>query len=86
MLFDRLPVSAQAKWLHGGIAGNTSLPVTIRALDIGGDKQLPYLQRDAIPTRGQRGIRSCWITRMCFSRTLRAVLRANEGLGVYGFS
>ena len=37
-------------------------PLTIRTLDAGGDKPLPYLTRspEEIPELGCRGVRFCW--------------------------
>ena len=57
-------------------------PVIIRTLDIGGDKEIPYLNltKDANPFLGVRGIRSCLQEKSIFLRQLRAILRA----GVHG--
>ena len=83
MLFDRLPSEReQAQLYRTVLQAMHPLPVTIRVLDIGGDKQLPYLQeRRESPTRGQRGIRFLLDHPDVFLTQLRAVLRANEGLG-----
>lgn len=53
-------------------------PVTIRALDIGGDKPLPYWQLapEPNPFLGERGIRFCLARPEFFKTQLRAVLRA----------
>jgi len=57
-------------------------PVTIRALDIGSDKPLPCLnQREPNPALGQRGIRLLLARPEVFLTQLRALLRANAGLG-----
>jgi phosphotransferase system enzyme I (PtsP) len=58
------------------------LPVTIRTLDAGGDKVLPYLRfAEDNPALGQRGIRLCLEHPEIFLTQLRALLRANAGLG-----
>ncbi len=81
MLFDRLPSEReQAQLYRRVLQAIHPLPVTIRALDIGGDKQLPYLQSGRT-TRGQRGIRFLLDQPEVFLTQLRAVLRANDGLG-----
>lgn len=53
-------------------------PVIIRTLDIGGDKEIPYLNltKDANPFLGVRGIRNCLQEQSLFLRQLRAILRA----------
>ena len=58
------------------------LPVTIRTLDVGGDKALPYLvSEEPNPALGLRGIRLCLAHPEMFHMQLRAMLRANAGLG-----
>jgi len=58
------------------------LPVTIRALDAGGDKVLPYLRlSENNPALGQRGIRLCLEHPDIFLIQLRALLRANARYG-----
>ncbi|WP_139488662.1 phosphoenolpyruvate--protein phosphotransferase [Brevibacillus dissolubilis] len=54
-------------------------PVIIRTLDIGGDKELPYLQlpHEANPFLGYRAIRLCLDQTDLFKRQLRAILRAS---------
>jgi phosphocarrier protein FPr len=53
-------------------------PLTVRALDIGGDKRLPYLDigEEANPFLGWRGIRVLLSRRDLFRTQLRAILRA----------
>lgn len=54
-------------------------PVTIRTLDIGGDKQLEYfeLQEEENPVLGYRGIRISLDSRELFQTQLAAILRAS---------
>lgn len=54
-------------------------PVVIRTLDIGGDKQLPYLNlpKEANPFLGFRAIRLCLKKPDLFRTQLRALLRAS---------
>jgi len=61
------------------IAG--SRPVTIRTLDVGGDKPLPYLDpvTEENPFLGWRGIRFCLDRPELFRTQLRAILRAGHG-------
>jgi phosphocarrier protein FPr len=55
-------------------------PLTVRTLDIGGDKEAPYLDlpAEANPYLGVRGIRLCLRRPELFQSQLRAVLRAAE--------
>jgi phosphotransferase system enzyme I (PtsP) len=57
-------------------------PVTMRTLDIGGDKALPYfpIQEDN-PFLGWRGIRVTLDHPEIFLAQVRAMLKANDGLG-----
>lgn len=54
-------------------------PVTFRTIDIGGDKQLPYLKlpKESNPFLGYRGIRFCLNHTKIFRTQLRALLRAS---------
>ncbi len=54
-------------------------PVTIRTLDIGGDKTLPGFDQhnEKNPLLGWRGIRFCLTNRETFKRQLRALYRAS---------
>ena len=56
--------------------------VTIRTLDLGGDKQMPYIgaQREANPFMGWRSVRMSTDFPEFFETQLRAILRA----GIYG--
>ncbi len=54
-------------------------PVTIRTLDIGGDKSLPYYRfSEENPSLGWRGIRFTLDNRPIFMTQIRAMLRASE--------
>lgn len=56
-------------------------PVVFRALDIGGDKILPYMsqQREANPAMGWRAIRMTFDKPALFRLQMRALLRASVG-------
>ena len=53
--------------------------VVVRTLDIGGDKELPYLQlpKEMNPFLGYRAIRLCLEEQEIFRTQLRALLRAS---------
>lgn len=55
-------------------------PVVIRTLDIGGDKELPYmdLPKESNPFLGQRALRLCLERDDLFRTQLRALLRASR--------
>lgn len=55
-------------------------PVVIRTLDIGGDKELPYmdLPKESNPFLGQRALRLCLDRQDLFRTQLRALLRASH--------
>lgn len=57
-------------------------PVTLRTLDIGGDKTLPYMElpKEENPFLGNRALRLCFAEPNIFMTQLRAALRAS----VYG--
>jgi phosphotransferase system enzyme I (PtsP) len=60
----------------------TPMPVTIRTLDVGGDKILPYFpMEEDNPFLGCRGIRFSLEHPEILMIQLRAMLRANAGLG-----
>ncbi len=73
---------AQFKAYRQVVEGMKGRPVTIRTLDIGGDKVLPELgaQDEKNPLLGWRAIRFCLSKTDIFRTQLRAILRA----GVYG--
>jgi phosphoenolpyruvate-protein phosphotransferase (PTS system enzyme I) len=64
------------------LEGMESKPVVVRTLDIGGDKELPYLElpKELNPFLGFRAIRLCLEEQEIFRTQLRALLRAS----IYG--
>ena len=54
-------------------------PVIVRTLDIGGDKQIPYLnlEEELNPFLGVRAIRLCLRRKVLFKTQLRAIIRAS---------
>jgi phosphocarrier protein FPr len=56
-------------------------PLIVRTLDVGGDKELPYLQtaREDNPFLGVRAIRLSFSHEELFTTQLRAILRAGKG-------
>lgn len=56
-------------------------PITIRTLDVGGDKEVPYIKLppEANPFLGVRAIRMCLHNTDLFLTQLRAILRAGDG-------
>ncbi|MGD8642795.1 MAG: phosphoenolpyruvate--protein phosphotransferase [Chromatiales bacterium] len=57
-------------------------PVTLRTLDVGGDKMLPYFPvKEDNPFLGWRGIRITLDHPEIFLTQIRAMLRASQGLG-----
>ncbi len=57
------------------------MPVVLRTLDVGGDKELPYLDlpKEMNPFLGQRALRLCLPRPSLFKPQLRAALRAGVG-------
>lgn len=63
------------------LASFAPLPVTMRTLDVGGDKTLPYFPiREENPFLGWRGIRITLDHPEVFLGQIRSMLRANAGL------
>ncbi|ERJ13843.1 phosphoenolpyruvate--protein phosphotransferase [Haloplasma contractile] len=61
------------------LASMGNKPVVVRTLDIGGDKELPYLDfpKEMNPFLGYRAIRLCLKEKSIFETQLRALLRAS---------
>jgi phosphoenolpyruvate-protein phosphotransferase (PTS system enzyme I) len=62
------------------LEGMNGKPVVVRTLDIGGDKELPYLElpKEMNPFLGFRAIRLCLEEQGIFRTQLRALLRASS--------
>lgn len=58
-------------------------PVIIRTLDVGGDKDIPYLnlEKEENPFLGYRAVRYCLRNRETFETQLRALIRAGSDTG-----
>jgi phosphotransferase system enzyme I (PtsP) len=82
MLYDRFPSEQeQVKIYRQMLEAVAPLPVTLRTLDVGGDKPLSYLPiTEPNPALGWRGIRLTLDHPEIFLTQLRAALRANVGL------
>ena len=79
---DKMPDEELQYEKYSNVAkGFGEYPVILRTLDIGGDKQLPYLELpyEMNPFLGVRGIRLCLRNEEMFKTQLRAVLRACSG-------
>lgn len=80
---DQLPTEEeQFEAYKAVLEGMNGKPVVVRTLDIGGDKELPYLQlpKELNPFLGFRAIRLCLEEQDIFRTQLRALLRAS----IYG--
>jgi phosphotransferase system enzyme I (PtsP) len=82
MVRDRFPSEAeQTENYRGALQIFHPRPVTLRTLDIGGDKPLSYFPvSESNPFLGWRGIRISLDHPEIFVTQLRAMLRASEGL------
>lgn len=77
---DHLPTEEeQYKAYRVVVEKMNGLPVTIRTMDIGGDKELPYLDlpKEMNPFLGYRAIRISLTHKEMFKNQLRAILRAS---------
>jgi len=83
MVRDRFPVEDEQFRIYRKVLETYApLPVTMRTLDIGGDKALPYFPiEEDNPFLGWRGIRFTLDHPEIFLVQIRAMLRANAGLG-----
>ncbi|MGK5089215.1 phosphoenolpyruvate--protein phosphotransferase [Bdellovibrionota bacterium FG-2] len=84
---DTLPTEEEQYEAYREIVGGMAPhPVIIRTLDIGGDKELPYLklEKEQNPFLGYRAIRICLRAKTLFRTQLRALLRssAHGNLGI----
>lgn len=82
MMNDRFPTEEEQKAIYREhLQGFAPRPVTMRTLDIGGDKALSYFPIDeANPFLGWRGIRVTLDHPEIFLSQVRAMIRANEGI------
>jgi phosphotransferase system enzyme I (PtsP) len=83
LMADRFPSEEeQRKIYRNQLEVFAPRPVTMRTLDIGGDKALPYFPiEEDNPFLGWRGIRVTLDHPEIFLAQIRAMLKANEGLG-----
>lgn len=83
LLRDRFPSEEEQRLLYREqLEAFAPAPVTMRTLDIGGDKSLPYFPiEETNPFLGWRGIRVTLDHPEIFLAQVRAMLKANEGLG-----
>jgi phosphoenolpyruvate-protein phosphotransferase (PTS system enzyme I) len=80
---DQLPTEEEQFTAYKAVLeGMEGKPVVVRTLDIGGDKELPYLNlpKEMNPFLGFRAIRLCLEEQDIFRTQLRALLRAS----IYG--
>lgn len=78
---DQLPTEdEQFEAYKAVLEGMSGKPVVVRTLDIGGDKELPYLDlpKEMNPFLGFRAIRLCLEEQDIFRTQLRALLRASS--------
>jgi phosphotransferase system enzyme I (PtsP) len=78
MRFTKWPTVAQQEEIYEEMARNFEGYVTVRTLDIGGDKMLPYVQfpREDNPLLGLRSIRFSMENLSSFRNQVEAILRA----------
>lgn len=78
---DQLPTEEeQFEAYKAVLEGMKGKPVVVRTLDIGGDKELPYLNlpKELNPFLGFRAIRLCLEEQDMFRTQLRALLKASK--------
>ena len=82
MVRDRFPGEEEQVYMFRQVLrAFAPRPVTMRTLDVGGDKSLPYFPiQEANPFLGWRGIRITLDHPEIFLTHLRAMIRASEGL------
>ena len=77
---DRPPTEDEQLEIYSGmLTAMNGLPIIIRTLDVGGDKEMPYLRMpvEDNPFLGERGIRFCLTHEDLFRTQLRAIFRAS---------
>jgi phosphotransferase system enzyme I (PtsI) len=76
---DSLPTEEEQFKAYKEVAEKMSGPIVIRTMDIGGDKEVPYLDmpEEMNPFLGYRAIRMCLDKPEIFKVQLRAILRAS---------
>lgn len=80
MYSDKLPTEDEQFEAYKLVAEKLNgKPLVIRTLDIGGDKEIPYLNipREMNPFLGYRAVRFCLDNKEIFTAQLRAILRAS---------
>lgn len=82
MVRDRFPTEAEQEIIYRQqLEGFSPAPVTVRTLDIGGDKALPYFPiEEENPFLGWRGIRITLDHLEIFMAQIRAMIKASSGL------
>lgn len=82
MMNDRFPTEEEQRIIYREhLLAFAPRPVTMRTLDIGGDKSLPYFPiTEENPFLGWRGIRVTLDHPEIFLAQIRAMIRANEGV------
>jgi len=85
MMKDRFPTEEEQKDIYREhLKAFSPKNVTMRTLDIGGDKALTYFPiEEANPFLGWRGIRVTLDHPEIFLAQVRAMIRANEGVGAF---
>ena len=77
---DRPPSEEEQLGIYSAmLEALNGLPIIIRTLDVGGDKEIPYLKMpvEENPFLGERGIRFCLAHESLFRTQLRAIFRAS---------
>ncbi|WP_353095336.1 phosphoenolpyruvate--protein phosphotransferase [Tissierella praeacuta] len=80
MYSDRLPTEEEQFEAYKIVAEKLEgKPLVIRTLDVGGDKDIPYLKipKEMNPFLGYRAIRFCLDNKEIFTTQIRAILRAS---------
>jgi len=85
MMNDRFPTEEEQRLIYREhLMAFAPRPVTMRTLDIGGDKALPYFPiEEANPFLGWRGIRVTLDHPEIFLAQVRAMIKASEGIDAY---